>query len=44
MRYRSAKNQTDGDDGINFAVFPDRLSPDSHLSVYHGGSLSQRLP
>jgi hypothetical protein len=42
MRYRSAKNQLW--EGTNFVVFPDRLAPDSHLNIYHGGSLSQRLP
>jgi hypothetical protein len=41
MRYRSARKTRDG---VNVVVFPDRLIPDSHLSVFHGGSLSQRLP
>lgn len=44
MRYHSAKNQAGLAEGLNFVVFPDRLAPDSHLSVYQGGTLSQRLP
>jgi RES domain-containing protein len=44
LRYRSAKSQAGPEGGINFVVFPDRLAPDSHLAVYHGGSLSQRFP
>jgi hypothetical protein len=44
MRYRSAKNPAGSEESLNFVVFPDRLAPDSHLSVHHGGKLSQQLP
>lgn len=44
MRYRSAKGHAGIEEGANFVVFPERLFPDSHLSVYNGGKLSQQLP